>query len=230
MSEENLRPRWSVTIAHSALLDSICREIDDYLSYYAEVIETVGGEPSGNSRLEERRTVITLLLASYTEAVINMYCAFGFAPDQLRVIDRMPVVDKWTTAPSFRVKSYVFDKSGELYADLRSLVKCRDAIVHMRPQYSVDDELVHSGNAAALEKISHESVMKWIMLPGKLVDLIKAQDKSFAGDTLQSISDVWELSQDWQTRLAFYRDRLRKKKEEKAALAVATFPPTLGRC
>lgn len=213
----NLSRHWATTIAHASLAEAIQREMDDYLEEYDEIVIEHRGDID-HPRLEERQTVITILLASYIEAVINLYCAFAFNdPEQLRLIDKMSLIDKWVVVPSFRVPSYAFDKSGPLYQDLQSLVKCRNALVHMRPQFSLGDELIHEGNVGHLEKISHESVMRWAVLPLKLVDQIELHDKSDAGDSLSSVSHAWIVSRDWNERLTFFT----KKRERRASKGLA---------
>lgn len=199
--------RWAVTVTHKSLVEAIQREMDGYLVRYSELVQALGHPNPDHSVLDERRTVIVILIASYLEAIINVYFAFAFNADELEAIDRKPLIEKWTKMPARRLPSYTFDETGDLFANLKALVACRNALVHMRPEFSVDDKVIHGGNGHPLEVVSHEMIMKWAKLPLDLVDNIKKQDKSDAGDTLSSVSDVWMASQGWDDRLKFYQEQ-----------------------
>lgn len=75
----------------------------------------------------------------------------------------------------------------------------------MKPEFSVDEAVIHSGNYGPLESVSHESIIRWVQLPLALVNNIRAQDKSDAGDSLMTTSDAWEVSSGWEERIKFYR-------------------------
>lgn len=178
--------------------------MDEYLSYFAELAVLQKRENPDHSRLDERRTVLIILLASYAEAVINLYFAFAFDAATLKKFDRKSILTKWSKSPAQRVPNYTLDT--QLYDALKELVDCRHAIAHMQPEFSQGD-VAHRGNYGPLEAVNHERIMRWARLPLELVDNIRAQDKSVAGDSLSSTSDVWAACQGWDDRLKFYRDK-----------------------
>ena len=91
-----------------------------------------------------------------------------------------------------------------MFKEFEKLVQCRNAIAHMRPEFSVGDKVIHKGNGQPLLAVSHKSIMKWTRLPLELVGIVSAQDKSDAGEALRSVSDAWDVSHGWDERLAFY--------------------------
>ena len=212
-SEKSVYRQWEFSAGHSVFIDAIEREMEGYTSLYAEIMEKIGHEPSYQPALEERRVVVIMLVAGYIEALINLYCSFRLDPKQLDAMDRLPIPEKWSAVPSFCEPSYQLDKSRELYNDLRNLIKCRNAIVHMRPQFKVGGEIVHHGNGAPLEAVSHDSLMKWISLPLRLAQNLKKYDKSDDGQRLYFVSDVHSLSRDWNVRLQFHCKREREKND-----------------
>lgn len=145
-----------------------------------------------------------ILLASYIEAVINLYLSFAFGAQEFKKIDELSIFKKWTSVPARRIPSYSFDRESEVFKTFESLVECRNSIAHMRPEFMVDGKIIHAGNGQLLVDVSHKSIMRWIRLPLELVDMMSAQDKSDAGQALRSVSDVWDVSQGWDERLSFY--------------------------
>lgn len=196
--------RWSVSVPHRALVDAIRREMGEYLSYYAELAYALKREEPDHPVLDARRTVLIILLASYIEAVINLYLSFAFGPEEFKRIDEFSIFKKWTSVPARRIPSYRFDRESEVFKAFESLVECRNSIAHMRPEFMVDGKIIHGGNGQPLIDVSHKSIMRWIRLPLELVDMVSAQDKSDAGQALRSVSDAWDVSQGWDERLSFY--------------------------
>ncbi|MBI3549872.1 MAG: hypothetical protein HY078_12615 [Elusimicrobia bacterium] len=178
--------------------------MDEYLSYYAELAHALKREEPEHPILDERRTALIILLSSYIEAVINIYLAFAFEPKEFEGIDRLSILKKWTNVPARRISSYRFDRTGEVFENFEALVGCRNSIAHMRPEFSVDDKIIHAGNGQPLLAVSHKSIMRWIRLPLELVEIVSTQDRSDAGKALRSVSDAWDVSHGWDERLAFY--------------------------
>lgn len=180
-----------MTVPHRALVDAIRREMDEYLSYYAELAHAQKREEPDHPVLDERRTALIVLLSSYIEAVINIYLAFAFEPQEFAEIDKLSIFKKWTSVPQRRIPAYRFDREGEVFRAFELLVECRNSIAHMRPEFMEDDKVIHAGNGQPLFAVSHKSIMRWIRLPLELVGIVSSQDKSDAGGALKSVSDAW---------------------------------------
>lgn len=208
----DLSTHWATTAAHSLFVSAIRREMEDYLRIYVDYV-VIHGAREDHEILEERRAVIALLLASFIEAIANLFSSFSFSPEQLASIDRMSVVEKFAVVPSFKLKSYAFDRSGALYHDLKSIVKFRNAFVHMRPEFSLEDKRIHKGNVDDLDVLTHAALLKWMSLPNRLVRHLESHDRSGVGSTMVSVSDAWEIDQDWQARLKSLSDRAKKKRD-----------------
>lgn len=99
MAEPDSR-KWAVSIPHAALVAAIRREMDDYLSHLAELEVLQKSQAPDHPDLDERRTVLIILLSVYLEAIINLYYSFAFAPGEFKEVDRKSVQTKWSTIPA----------------------------------------------------------------------------------------------------------------------------------
>lgn len=189
--------------------------MEEYLERYAELSHALKHEEPDHPVLDERRTALIILLSSYIEAVINIYLAFAFESQEFEEIDWLPILKKWTDVPARRIASYRFDRTGELFKEFERLIQCRNAIAHMRPEFSIDDKVIHKGNGQSLVAVSHKSIMRWTQLPLELVGIVSTQDKSDAGEALRSVSDAWDVSHGWDERLAFYAKQYAEGRGEK---------------
>lgn len=203
---EKGRGRWSFTTGHRVFQDALVREMEDYLLLRAIILEELESEPS-QSRLDERRAVLTLLIAGYIEAIANVYLSFRCDAEKFKEVERLPLLRKWESVPAAFVPGYRLDPASAIYRELGALIECRNGIVHMRPKFEVDGVACHPGNTQALETISHELVMKWITLPERLIEHVKNFDKTDDAQQLHFRSDVWELKIDWEERVKWIRRR-----------------------
>lgn len=198
--------RWAFSTGHSVFRDAIVREMEGYLLLRSVIMDEVKTE-SSHPKLEERRVVLALLIASYIEAIANVYLSFRRDAEQFGKIERSSILEKWSSIPASFVPGYRLDPSSDLFVELKALKECRNGIVHMRPLFEVDGDPIHPGNTHALEAISHESVMRWITLPERLVENIRKFDKTDDAQQLHVRSDVWELRIDWDERTKWLRQR-----------------------
>ncbi len=194
--ESNDFKRWSITTGHTTLANAIRREIEAYCRLYVNT--TTNGGNEHHPHLQEHRIVLVLLLASYLEALINLYCSFKFNREQFEALEKMPVIEKWTTIPTFTVPSYDLDKSKDLYKNLKDIFSCRNGIVHMRPEFSVDEHLIHPGNASVLQRITHDSMMEWLKVPLALIQNLGAHDNSHDAGSFLAVSEAHDVSGNWQ--------------------------------
>src|SRR6266540_4404349 len=106
----SLEPKWAISVSHGYLISAISRAMEDYLGYYARVIEEVGYEPNYSPLIAGRRLVIVVLIASYLEAIINTYYAFKFRTEQLNALRNFSLFEKWTVGPSLATPGYKMDR------------------------------------------------------------------------------------------------------------------------
>lgn len=197
--------RWAASVPHRHLVDAICREMDEYLSCFAELEFLQRRSVPDHPVLDERRITLTILISSYIEAVANLYLTFALPSAAFKAVDYESVHTKWTEVPARRLPSYSVTE--KLSGDLASLVKSRNAIAHMKPEFSVGEQIIHTGNSGPLESITHDAIMCWSRLPLDLVNNVRCQDKSDAGNSLDMVSDAWEASTGWDDRLTYYREQ-----------------------
>jgi hypothetical protein len=152
-------------------------------------------KPSGNinpefehiSLFQEREqssfAIITITSASLAEAVINYYIALKLCKmdtDLLADIEKIDLLKKWTLLPKIFNENYKFDKSSELYDQLKNLVKKRNALVHLKPNIfhgSPNDKKVIKGTNSKDLNVSFKNLYQFIELPKKLMQHIENQEK-----------------------------------------------------
>jgi len=213
MSEE---AKWSISVSHEYLISAIGRAMEDYLAYYARVIEEVGYEPNYSPLIAGRRLVLVVLLASYLEAIINTYYAFKFRTEQLNALRNFSLMEKWTIGPSLAAPEYKVDRHSQTFRDLKDLIRARNDIVHMRPEFRREGALIHKGNAVQTAHTSHESLLRWAHLPNVLVKHLGEHDTSEDFHAFERVSGIWKLTKDWELRLASHKDEAHKQRAERA--------------
>jgi len=87
-------------------------------------------------RINNLSTKIILLSSSVIEACINLYLAMVIDEigeyELFNDIEKMDLLKKWVVLPRLFNQDYKFDKSGQLYEQLRMLKKKRDAFSHYK--------------------------------------------------------------------------------------------------
>lgn len=156
---------------HSLLANAVKRRAIEYFCMWNEKNDDA---PSPQWELiNEERMVLAVLLTTYIEAVANLLLALQITkPDLFNKVEKRPLIEKWTLVPAEFIGGYEFPAKGSLRQDLEQLIERRRAIVHMKPQVSFDGKPVHEGNAFSVSPEDHEMVIRWLTLPGRLVDQV----------------------------------------------------------
>lgn len=128
--------------------------------------------------MEESRIVVILLLATYTEALINLYLSLKMGPEEFAKAEKMPLIKKWSSCPAQFNKDYSLSGDPGLEADLESLIQCRREVVHMTPEVTAGGETVHSGRRIVISPNNHELILKWAKVPLRLVNILTTFDRS----------------------------------------------------
>jgi hypothetical protein len=131
--------------------------------------------------VETAKLALIVLLASYIEAVSNLYLSMKLDTAQFELVERSSLLDKWLTVPSFFLPGYQFPAGTSLHEDLVTLIKRRNGIVHPKPELSRDGKVIHRGNLPASE-VEHGKVKKWLTLPKRLADHLHQYDHSQDGE------------------------------------------------
>lgn len=174
-----------ITCYHSSIGGAFYKSAVNYLDTY-EKYDQGNGLVEMYDGVEESKIIFVVCAASYIEALANYYLSVRLDPSQFELLEQSPVVDKWTIVPSLIVKSYSFPKGESLYEDLNTLIQRRNGIAHAKPELIVAGKKHHSGNHPRSE-IEHKKVLKWITLPGRLIEHLRTQDQSDEFSTFYGI-------------------------------------------
>lgn len=153
-------------------------------------------------RIEESWAKITLLAASYVEAIINIYLANSLTQEEFEKIDpsdpkkrKMSVWKKWTEAPKKVKKLYSLKEDDPLFQDFKYLFEQRNALTHMKPKiqtvgrFASETEIHQKGNLPE-DSDMDALVRSWATLPDRLVAHLNEFDQSHTFYEFRAMSGV----------------------------------------
>jgi hypothetical protein len=130
---------------------------------------------------EARKAMIIILSAALCEACINTWLALNLDPDSFALIERVPTVRKWKTAPKFVFEDYHFPTDPKIYGDLKLLFDCRHAIMHAKSEIYAGEEIVHKGNHLLLGQLRRGQIKSLVDITIKLLKHLSQFDSQNAG-------------------------------------------------
>jgi hypothetical protein len=97
------------------------------------------------------------------EALINQILILRFHDESISEIyevwERAKFMDKWLLAPKSFLPSYNFDKSGQIYQSLKTLVEQRNTYTHYKPMIEVEGKVIYGKEP---KRKSFDDLMNWI--------------------------------------------------------------------
>jgi hypothetical protein len=165
------------TAYHATLASALARQMAAYADYYESHFKRWNDDVELIREIEERRIVLIFLTTAYLEAKINVYLSLKMEPAQFELLENARLLDKWVTVPTLFLPKYEFPTGTELFAELASLIKRRNGIVHMKPEVTEGKKRIHKGNhpKAVAE---HDIILKWVSLPTRLLQHLEKFDDS----------------------------------------------------
>jgi hypothetical protein len=157
---------------HSVLASALKRRADDYFRIW----RADRGSISRYEIIAGERMVLTLLVATYLEALGNLLLALNLDTATIKKIKSESLLEKWTLLPKRFIHGYSL-ADDEILASLKGLIIRRNAIVHMQPEVSMDGKKVHKGNPFETSGDDHEVILRWLTLPIRLADHIRAHSE-----------------------------------------------------
>lgn len=183
MNSETPTSSVDISAYHSILASALAQHEFEYLEFYAVNSKKHGAMIELLETLEERRMVLVLLASSLIEAVANVYLSLKLDTHEFEFLEMSSPLDKWTIVPGFFLPNYEFPKDGMLYQDLQSLFSRRNGITHMKPEVKRDGKRIHRGNHPPLSESEHKQMLRWLSLPGRLLDHLTKYDNKPPGST-----------------------------------------------
>jgi hypothetical protein len=188
---------------HEYVATILAREMNEYFGHSEKMMRhfeqrDISGNPPvytkpDRTETEERRLKIVVFCAIYVEALANLYLSLKLTKEQFSAVDRIEIIEKWTSIPSLFLPGYSIPRGDALFGNLKTLVAQRNAVAHMQPRISAGNEIIHEGNLPKKMHI-HGLIERWDRLPDALIENLAVHDHSLAFVKFRALSHVDEYS------------------------------------
>ncbi|MFT3831329.1 MAG: hypothetical protein QM691_16655 [Opitutaceae bacterium] len=202
-SVEQIQPPAGEPTGHSAQYQTIARALGNALGAMENTIDEYSKTPGWTEvnvgiQLEAHCVTITLLSAALCESVANTVLATFLSPSAFAKAECCPTVEKWTKRIPEAIGHLNTIPAGTI-ADLKMLVKARNAVVHPKAQILGADtadgspEILHEGTPEEWAVLNPAAARRFaalcIELAGYLPDEVDAKVLRIS----RNVQDHWLL-------------------------------------
>lgn len=129
--------------------------------------------------VEQKRITVVLFACAVVENAINFCLGLKYKTSaEFADVERKSILKKWMELAKMLAPAYDLPINCGLYQDLNALVERRNAIMHAKPNLSIEGDNRHAGNEPPCLLDENEIVERCVSLPSRLLEHLLSFDQA----------------------------------------------------